>query len=83
MDYPCIRGEEIPDQAKKPTQNLLHAYIDAHSKILIDKCPGYGVQDISRFQYQCENMTFPDQRIYNRMFQKVVHKGGESEINYI
>ena len=28
-------------------------------------------------------MTFAYQSIYNRMFQKVVHKGGESETNYI
>ena len=28
-------------------------------------------------------MTFYDQSRYNRMFQKVVHKGGESEIKYI
>ena len=28
-------------------------------------------------------MTFADQSRYNRLFQKVVHKGGESEINYI
>ena len=28
-------------------------------------------------------MTFSDQSIYNRMSQKVVHKGGESEISYM
>ena len=28
-------------------------------------------------------MNFADQIIFNRMFQQVVHKGGESEINYI
>ena len=28
-------------------------------------------------------MTFADQIIYNRLFQKVVHNGGESAINYI
>ena len=28
-------------------------------------------------------MTFADQSIYNRMFHKVVHKGGGWEINYI
>ena len=28
-------------------------------------------------------MNFDDQIRYNGMFQKVVHKGGESEINYI
>ena len=28
-------------------------------------------------------MTFADQSIYDRMFQKVVHKGGEFKNNYI
>ena len=28
-------------------------------------------------------MTFSDKIIYNRLFQKVVYKGGESKINYI
>ena len=28
-------------------------------------------------------MTFADQIIYNRLFQQVIHKVGESEINYI
>ena len=32
-DYPFIRGEEIPDYAKKATCNLLHVYIYAHSQI--------------------------------------------------
>ena len=27
-------------------------------------------------------MTFAEQRIHNRMFQQVVHKGGKSAINY-
>ena len=60
----------------------MHAYIDAHSQILIDECPGDGVQYISIFQYQCANTTFDNQRIYNRMFQQLVHKGGDSSINY-
>ena len=61
-----------------------HAYIDAHSQIIIDECPVDKVQAISIFQYKCTNMTFADQSIYNIMFQKVVvHKGGESSINYI
>ena len=28
-------------------------------------------------------MNFYDQRIYNRLFHKVIHKEGDSEINYI
>ena len=31
---------------KKVTWNILHAYIDAHSQILIDECPGDGVHAI-------------------------------------
>ena len=48
MEYPYIRGEEIPDDAKNYTWNLFRAYIDAHSQILIYECPGDGVQAISR-----------------------------------
>ena len=46
MDYSSIIGEEILDYDKKATWNLLHAYIDAHIQILIDKCTGYGVNTI-------------------------------------
>ena len=83
MKYPSIWGEEILDYAKKFTWNLFRVYIDAHSQILLYECPGDGVQAISRFQSQCENMICSDQSIYNRMFKQLVHKGGESEINYI
>ena len=48
MDYPSIKGEELIDNTKKATWNLLHAYIDAHSQIIFDKCPEDGVQAISR-----------------------------------
>ena len=50
MDYPSIRGEYLQDYSKKSTWNLLHAYIDAHSKILIYGCTVDGVQAISIFQ---------------------------------
>ena len=69
MDYPSTRGEELPYYSKKSTWDLLYAYIDSHSKILVDECPGNGVQDISRFKYQCANMTFAEKNRYNRMFQ--------------
>ena len=82
MDYPWIRGEEIPDYAKKATWNLLHAYIDAHSQILIDKFTGYGVQAILRLKYQYTNMKFADQNRYNIMFQQVIQKrrGGSNQL---
>ena len=44
MDYPSIRGEYLPDNDKKSTWNLLHAYIDENRQRLIDEYPGYGVQ---------------------------------------
>ena len=46
MDYTSISTKALPDYAKKDTWNLLHAYLDAHSQILIDEYPGDGVQAI-------------------------------------
>ena len=83
MDYPSIRGGDFPDHAKNSTLKLLHPYIDAHSQRTIDEYPGYGVQSISRLKSQCANMTSSDQSRYNRLFYNLIHKGGESEINYI
>ena len=34
-------------------------------------------------QLHCENIAFSDKSRYDRTFQKVTHKGGESAINYI
>ena len=61
----------------------MHAYIDAHIQILIDKRQGDGVQAISRLQSQCSDMTFAEKIRYNRLFQQVMHKGWESAIIYI
>ena len=66
MDYLSIRDEYLPDYAKNSTWNILRAYIDAHSQILIDEDPGYVVQAITILQYQCAIITFSDQIIYNR-----------------
>ena len=41
MYYPYIREEYLPDYDKKATWNILHAYIYAHSQILIYEYPGY------------------------------------------
>ena len=46
MDYPSLRGEEIPYYAKNCIWNLLYVYIYAHIQILIDECTGDKVQDI-------------------------------------
>ena len=83
MDYPSIRGEDLPDYSKTDTWNILHAYIDAHSQSLIEQYPRDGVQAISILQCQCANITFAYQSRYYRLFQKVINKGEESEINYI
>ena len=34
-------------------------------------------------QYQCSDMKFSNRSVYNRMFQQVVYKVRDSEINYI
>ena len=83
MDYPSIRGGDFPDHAKNSILNLFRPYIDAHSQRTIDEYPGYGVQSISRLKSQCANMTSSDQSRYNRLFYNLIHKGGESAINYI
>ena len=83
MEYPSIRGEELPYYAKKDTWNLWHAYIGAHSQRSIDECPVYGLQAISSLKYQYENITFDGQSRFNIQSHKVVQKGEESSINYI
>ena len=64
-------------------RNILQANIDVYSIILISEFPGYGIKFIETFQSYCANMTFTDKSRYNRIFQQVTHKGGESEMNYI
>ena len=81
--YPSIRGEDFPDYDNKSTWNLLHTYINSHSQTIIDEYPRNGLQAITIFQYQCDNMNFSNKSRYNRLFQLLMHKGGESEINYI
>ena len=38
---------------------------------------------MEKLQSHCANMTFADKSRYDRTFQQVTHKGGESAINYI
>ena len=84
LDDPKI-GEDyfIEDDAKNSIRNLLHANIDVHSRRLIAELPKYGINYIDKLQSHCANMTFSDKSIYDRTFQQVTHKGGESAINYI
>ena len=41
------------------------------------------MQAISILKSQCLNTTFADKSRYDRLFQKVIQREGESEINYI
>ena len=54
-----------------------------HSRRLIAELPKYGINCIEKLQSHCANMTFSDKSRYDRTFQQVTHKGGESAINYI
>ena len=38
---------------------------------------------MEKLQSHCANMIFANKIRYNRIFQQVTHKGGESAINYI
>ena len=84
LDYPKIGGDDvIEDYAKKYIRNLLHANSYVHSRRLIAEFPKDGVKCIEKLQSYCANMTFPDKSRYDRTFQQVSRKGGESTINYI
>ena len=60
----------------------MHANIDVHSSRLIAEFPNDGIKCIEKLQSHCANMTFLDKSRYDRTFQQVTHKGGESAINY-
>ena len=64
--------------SKKAIRNILHANIDVHSRRLISEFPGDEIKLIEKLQSHCANMTFFDKSKYDRTFQKVTHKGGES-----
>ena len=38
---------------------------------------------LQKWKSHCANMIFADKSSYDRTFQQVTHKGGESAINYI
>ena len=67
---------------KCPQENVLHAYIDAHSQILTDEYPGDGVQDITILQSQFSNKTVASQ---NQIKYTILASTQNlwSEINYI
>ena len=64
-------------------RNLLHANSCVHSRRLIAEFPEDGIKCMEKLQSHCANMTFADKSMYDRIFQQVTHKGGESAINYI
>ena len=61
----------------------MYSNIDVHSRRLIAEFPGHGMKCIEKLQSNCANMTFADKNRYDRIFQKVTHKEGESAMNYI
>ena len=77
MDYQYIIVEDFTDYAKQATWNILHAYIDARSKTIIDEYPVGVVQDMTILQSQCANMNFMTGEGTIYCFRKwCVHKGG-------
>ena len=84
LDDPKIGGDDdIEYYAKKAVRNILYANIDVHSRRLIAEFPKIGIKCIEKLQSHRANMTFSDKSRYDRTFQQVKHKGGESTINYI
>ena len=85
VDFTTIGGGRggIKYHVKKAIRNLLHANIGVRSRRLIAEFPSYGEKIIPKLQSHCENMTFAVKSRYDRLFQHVTHKGGESEMNYI
>ena len=78
-----MEGKNIKDYAKMAIRNLLHANSCVHSRILIADFPEDIIKCMEKLQSHCANMTFANKSRYDRTFQKVTHKGGESAINYI
>ena len=80
-DYPKLEGGNIKDYAKQSIRNFLHANSDEHIRRLIAEFPEDGIKCLEKLQSHCANMTFADRSRYDRTFQQVTHKVGESAIN--
>ena len=78
-----MEGGNVKYYAKMAIRNLLHANSCIHSRRLIAEFPEDGIKCMEKLQAHCANMTFADKSRYDRTFQQVTHKGGESAINYI
>ena len=84
LDNPKIGGDDIiEDYAKTAIRNLLHAKIDVHSRRLFSEFTIDGIKCIGKLQSHFANMAFADESRYDRTFQQVTHKGGESVITYM
>ena len=57
--------------------------IDIHSIILISEFQTNGKKCIRKLKSHCPNMTFADKSRYDRNFEQITYKGGESKIIYI
>ena len=64
-------------------RNLLYANIDVNSRKLIAEFSGDEVKFIEIIQSHCANMSIAEKSRYDRIFQQVTHKGGESSMNAI
>ena len=83
IDHQTRGGGDIKYHIKKAIRNILHENIDVHRRRLIYGYPGDGVKCIYKLQSHCANITFSDKIRYDRIFQQVSHKGGESSMDYI
>ena len=61
----------------------MHANIDVQIRRRISEFPVDGIKCIGKLQSHSANMNFSDISRYDRIFQKVTHKGEESAMNYI
>ena len=77
LDYPKIGGDYVKDYEKHTIRNLLHENSDVHSSRLISEFPKDGIKCLEKLQSHCANMNFADKSRYDKIFQKVTHKGGE------
>ena len=78
LNYPIIGEDNVKDYAKRAIRNHLHANIDVHTRRLIAEFPKDGIKCLEKLQSHCAIMTFADKSRYDRTFQQVTHKGGES-----
>ena len=78
-----MEGGDVKYYAKIAIINLLHANSCVHSRRLIAEFPEDGIKCMEKLQSHCANMNSADKIRYDKTFQQVTQKGGESAINYI